>query len=285
MRLSAILLLLGSPALAAELPHNQLRYDSLTAARLNPLGLQEQINLGWRHRLSDSDNVLLDGTYLDAGLTTTLTPAYARIGPRIQLFPLAVLRLTAAWEGGGYFGSFEQMQGFSSTAVEYSDSALEDGEYGATTGSMAMFEARVQAKVSVIADRTTITLNHFDIDLPGGQTTFYEQMTDTLAPNHGWVLRDDTDLLYVSGGPFNTGVRWSWTRAMHGDSSSADTPTQRIGPLAAWTFFDEPDRKFNQPTVVLIANWWIQHPYRTGQDTPAALPYLVLAFAFNGGLT
>ena len=41
---------------------------------------------------------------------------------------------------------------------------------------------------------------------------------------------------------------------------------------------------FNNPTAILIVNWWLEHPYRTGQEVSQAVPYIVLGFAFNGDI-
>lgn len=34
----------------------------------------------------------------------------------------------------------------------------------------------------------------------------------------------------------------------------------------------------------MIVNWWLEHPYRTGQEVSQAVPYIVLGFAFNGDI-
>ena len=54
--------------------------------------------------------------------------------------------------------------------------------------------------------------------------------------------------------------------------------------MLAYTFFDDPDATFNRPTALLIANWWLAHRYRTGEENSAALPYIVLGFRFEGEL-
>ena len=35
-------------------------------------------------------------------------------------------------------------------------------------------------------------------------------------------------------------------------------------------------------TAAVLSQWWIRHPYRTGQDSPAHLPYLLLALIQRG---
>ncbi|MFT4623471.1 MAG: hypothetical protein ACI8PZ_002127 [Myxococcota bacterium] len=33
-----------------------------------------------------------------------------------------------------------------------------------------------------------------------------------------------------------------------------------------------------------IAQWWAQHPYRTGDEQPAALPLIAFGVSFDGDL-
>ena len=77
-------------------------------------------------------------------------------------------------------------------------------------------------------------------------------------------------------------------------------------PLLAYSFYDRPGTRFNKPTILLIAQWHLLQPWRTGKDVtqadrPAirdplatesaitrgvtqALPTIVIGFAFNGDL-
>ncbi len=266
-------------------PKDQLRYESMAAARVNPMGLYEQLDVFWRHQLFDSDHPLLEGSHLDVGVTSLLTPAYARVGPRIRVEPAAVLRLTAAYEFFTYFGNLNQIQSYATTRANYSDSAIRTSPHEGGTGRLFTLEGRLQAKLGRVAARTTGTLFRFDARLPDGDITYYDQMTDTLAPNHGHVVRLDNDLLYLSDAGLTAGLRWSWTDAAHGDGSQADAPTQRLGPVVVLSLSRKDSGVFADPTVIAMANWWLRHPYRTGRDGSQAVPMIALALAFNGGLT
>ena len=57
-----------------------------------------------------------------------------------------------------------------------------------------------------------------------------------------------------------------------------------IGPLLAYTFKDRPKKRFMRPTLYLLAQWWVKHRYRTGQEINQGLPLIVLGFSFNGEL-
>ncbi|MEZ4438949.1 MAG: hypothetical protein R3B72_07660 [Polyangiaceae bacterium] len=56
-------------------------------------------------------------------------------------------------------------------------------------------------------------------------------------------------------------------------------------------FEDDPPSMWNAPTVGLLAQWWLQHRYRTGQppaggledrSVSQALPYILLLFIQKG---
>ena len=69
-----------------------------------------------------------------------------------------------------------------------------------------------------------------------------------------------------------------------GEKQENDNGHQRLGPLAAYTFFDKSYSRFSKPSLVLIVNWYVDHRWRTGADTNAGIPYMVLAFAFTSDL-
>ena len=61
--------------------------------------------------------------------------------------------------------------------------------------------------------------------------------------------------------------------------------THRAGPLISYLFFENPHGLFDAPTLALVANWWLQHPYRAGGSAPGstsqAIPYVGMAFTFR----
>ena len=132
--------------------------------------------------------------------------------------------------------------------------------------------------------RSVMTLNE-------GDTVWYEGVNDVLMPQNGWALHMDNDLLWMGSNGWVAGVRHSmdhvfYPEAENMSSSALDelTPNHRVGPLVAYSFFDEPGRAFNKPTVVLILNWHLKHRYRTGEEISQAMPYGLVAFAFSGDL-
>ena len=302
--LSALALALAAPALANDetppaepgaaatepsIPRHRLYYENLSAVRLNPLGLQEYFTLGYRLRLVESDNVLFKDTYLWVGPTVNLSPAFVKGGAMVQIMPIAVLRLTARYRGQYYFGTFDQIQSWSDTSVNWSDSAMKasnDQAY-ATGGHNISLEVRVQGKVGPVAVRNTSVFHRNWLDVTDGTDLYYDQTFDILAPADGWFFVNDLDVLglFLDGAPLKVGARYTYTAPYYGNGDRSEgNDTHRVGPLIAYTFKDKPGSRFDAPTALLLAQWHVKHPNRAGQDVHQAFPYLALAFLFQGDL-
>ncbi len=270
----------------APAPRDRLWYSNSTFARVNPLGLFNGYRVGWQRRLSTSDSILLQDTYTFIGPITTITPAWARVGGYAESQLLAVLRVFGEVSAIGYYGTFDQVLTFPADA-RYSDLTIADeADRSAPTGGwFANVGGTVRAAAGPVAVRSTAQLLRFDLGghVDGGY--FYEQLSDRLAPDGGWLLLKDTDLLYV-GGKLRLGARYTFTDTLDGsDGTDASLSHHRLGPLFAWQFTDKkPGARFNQPTLFVLTQWWLQHPYRTGDEQPQALPLTAIGFAFNGDL-
>jgi hypothetical protein len=137
----------------------------------------------------------------------------------------------------------------------------------------------VQAAAGPIAVRTTPQVTRYDLALPDGDVAFYDQFWDRLAPDGGFMVLDDTDLLVLAG-PVRAGVRHTFSDHLDGTGGDAGIAHHRVGPLVAWQLADRPPgAPTNDPTVFVLAQWWLQHPYRTG-----AFPLIAAGFAFTGDL-
>jgi hypothetical protein len=268
--------------------------------RLNPEGLIEQLFLTYQLRLYRSESPVLETNYLGVTLSPSLSPSFGRLGAAVDVQPLSVLKLTAGYDWYGYFGNFEYLQSFDSAAADYSDTTLEllsDRETNyAGTGSQLYLGALVQLKVGPVAARSNFRALYSDFDLRGGEPVFYDIVNDMLLANQDWAFVNDADLLYLTDFGLVVGVRHNFTRVDYDaddyrpeDSAAraADEPivTHRLGPLVAYTFFDRDERVlFDEPTVLAIVNWYLDHPWRTGEDVSQGVPYLALGFTFSGSL-
>ncbi|MFT5429880.1 MAG: hypothetical protein ACI9OJ_000553 [Myxococcota bacterium] len=281
----------------AQDAEHRVLYSNFTAFRLNPIGIRNEFEIGYQYKLYDSDSVLFKTGHVRVYLAPTLAPALTRLGVGVDIEPLAVLKLGARWEWVQYFGTFDHFQSFKDVDQPYSDSDI------ATNGDLGLAEVRggwqltlsaeLRGRVGPVVVRNKLVAMYGQMDMRAGDTVWYDPYFDILSPKEGWVLINDADVLvFLLNDKLIVGVRHNVTHAIfpdeafgaNGPRDIASTPTQRLGPLIAYRFFDEPGAAFNRPTAVLLVNWYLVHPHRTGADVSQAVPYVALGFAFSGDL-
>lgn len=271
-------------------PDRRVLLNHLVVFRLNPLGLESQTRAGLQLRLYDSESPIARDNFLFFGLTPRINPAYIKFGQSIELQPLSIINLKATAEVLEYFGTFGFFQSFQSPNDNYSDTTLlanrEAGTNYSTTGFHFAFEPLLQLKVGKVAVRNKTGLEYWAMSVHRGDPVWYDATLDTLVPANGWVLTNDLDVLYVTGGPWTVGLRYSLVKPYYkdtdvraGEALPKSNDHGRVGPLVAYTFYDEGFSTFNRPSVLLIMNWYTHHRWRTGADGPRWKPYLVLGFA------
>ena len=296
----ALLLLLIAPAVSAQVPpqpEQALRYQNLSGIRANPLGLVDVFYVSYRLRLYESDQDVLTQNYVGIGLAGGLSPAWGRIGGIVEVQPLTVLRLWARYVFVGYFGTFNLLASFPDASSDFSDSAIEDRadqpdtENLATTGTELTLGADFQLKVGPMAVRNFTRAYYADMSLRSGDTTFFDQIYDLLMPDEGWVVTNELDGLYVTDFGLIVGARWTYSKpfyqSRHRGIGGEDGPSNdihRVGPLIAYQFSQNLGGKFEQPTLLLLAQWHAVHRWRTGEDVSTAVPYVGLGFQFRGDL-
>ncbi len=297
---TASLLGVGEAAHSQEtqMPDSSVVHRNVFAARDNPIGLQNEYRIAWRKRLSDSQHLLLKDTFWQVGLHSTLTPAMERVGPRIDVKPLAVLQLYAMVEWIYFIGNFQFLQSYPDASVDYSDTAqragADRGENYSTSGWAATAGALLQAKVGDIAVRSNNRIAYGEMDIRAGHQVWYDIYYDMLLPRRSWVMRQENDLLWLKD-RLIVGVRHTWTRswlpqavlAKVAAGADARDTTHRLGPFVAWRLTEEERYAatwFRRPTLVVLSQWWLAHPWRTGQASSQARPMFVLALSFDGRL-
>lgn len=301
MKLPLLLCLSFPLAASAAAPEQVITYRNLAVARLNPLGL---INIGqatYRHRLYASESMAFRDNFFGVGLAPAVSPAFGRLGVVAELQPASFLQLWASYEFIRYFGTFDFLQSFRSPYANFSDTRL--GELSAlpsddpaanyaASGTQFNVGATLQAKVGPVAVRNLFRLMRPDYDLREGDRLVYDILFDALAPNGGWYFNNDTELLWLFDFGLTAGLRWTVTHAFYraedylaGEDPSNPNTMHRLGPMFAYSFWKDRGGAFDNPTALLIANWWLDHRFRTGEDVSQAFPYLVIGFSFTGDLT
>jgi hypothetical protein len=268
------------------IPWNRLYLGSLTVIRYNPLGLETQNRLVFQRRLMDSESLLFRDTFVSGAASLKLNPAFLKVGPTIELQPIAVLNVRAGYEFLRYFGTFGFLQSYPDPSADYADSArkkTEDMAYS-TSGHHVFIEPTLQVKVKSVALRSKLAVEYWNMDVTDGTRVFYDATLDTQVPAKGWVLANDTDLVYLAG-RLTLGARFSgvWPLYTSDHFGPAGEPADfagashlRVGPLVAFSFNTDEYTGFNKPTLLAVVNWYLDHPNREG-----GVPYILLGFSFT----
>jgi hypothetical protein len=271
-------------------------YRNFLAFRANPLGAVDELTLAYRLQLSMRETLLFADTYLLAGAHVFATPAFVRLGPVLEIQPLAALNFSATYDFISTFSTFGQTQSYPSATSSVGPHDIrakgKRNEQYATIGQMLTLSGVFQFKVKHIAMRNIVKAYYTKMRLRDGDRVFYDPALDIAGPRKGWTLTYDADLIYLFDFGLSLLVRNTLTHAFYqrddfrpGEPvSQPNGPTLRVGPAAAFTIFDRPGVRFNRPTVFLLTQWWYRHRFRTGEQTSAGIPYIALGFQFDGDL-
>jgi hypothetical protein len=281
-------------------PEHKLLVQNTILGCIHPAGLVDLAQIGYRHRLYASSDPVSEDNFVGVGVVPTLSPAFARVGPVLELQPLSVLSLAASYEEIRFFGNYGSLQSFSSPLANYDDAELSrrgDLPRGdplapyAGRGSQLSLTAILQAKVGPFAARGTTRLMRPDYDVRAGDRVVYDPMYDLLVPNNGWFMNQDVDAVYITDWGLLAGVRWTSTLAFYGAKDYApgeaqrdpNTPMHRVGPVVAYSFWQNRGGAFDDPTFFLASAWWLSHRYLAG-GASQVLPFVAFGFQFTGDL-
>jgi hypothetical protein len=167
----------------------------------------------------------------------------------------------------------------------------EDARNYSTTGTQFTLTGVLRLKFGPVALRNTFRLMRADFDLRDGDQLFYDQIWDLLVPDEGWYMNNDVDVLVFLGERWKVGARWTYATAFYEaddfrpgqPQEDINNPTNRVGPAMIYTFPSK-SATFKDPSLLVLANWWVQNRFRTGEEVSLALPYIVVGFTFNGDL-
>ena len=286
--------------------------SDLTVLRLNPLGLETRARFGVQKRLYASEKAITRNNFGFAGIYPKLNPASAHLGVGGEIQPASIFNLRVLGEVQKYFGTFGMLQSFQTANANYSDQTLKDLRDSTTmepqtaTVLHASIQPLLQLKVGPIALRGLFQFDYWDFKVRSGDTVAYEATFDTLLPDNGWTMSIDADVLYTGRKNTAIGLRYSHVRPFYKDKHFANAAEleaydgenvhNRLGLFAAYTLADDGPSKFNKPTVIVIASWYLSHRWRTGEPgtlasgdrsddfTSRAFPYLLVGFAFESDL-
>lgn len=262
-----------------EDPSAGLRVTAKLSYRHQPIGLALFNDTAYRVDLFDSDNLLLDGTYVEAGFYSIFSPAYARPGVYVEIVPVALLQLRSAAQYSYYFGTFgflyvpEDTDDPSWTIPDFQTSADNgDGQ----SGSVLFVENTITPRLKL---GRLVALGEFQhiytrafIDSP----VYYEPYYDLLLEksDHSFIFKPTLGGLIVQNP--NTfvmlGARWQRTWTL-----GSDVDSQMLGGLLLWglpkTWIKQGD-----PRLAVLMAYWLDHPMASRVGTLFAGGSFSMAF-------
>jgi len=282
-------------------PKTQWAFANQFAIRYNPLGLQNELFMGYRSKLYDkpNDNLLFGKAYWWVGGISRMSPQFVQTGLFFRTLPIAILELQGIFAHVVGFKDSSNIQGYYTEGTRDAVGATETPR--ASTGNFiasgwqASLQARLQIKFGSIAVRSTNLFRHFDLNGEGAQLSddlFYDQTLDVITPFKSWVYQNDVDVLYVDKNkPWVAGARYTITKPLT-DPTSPEVAAQEIydiqraGFLFAWKFKATPTAQGlearRRHALIVLSQWHLDHSYRVGQSMNKLIPYFAVVYSFSG---
>ncbi len=222
----------ATPAGAAP-PQREVR--NTLGAMVNVIGLENNLDVVWTWKLSESKNPLLSDAHLALGLTDTLSPAYNRVAAWVELSPLSILDLRAGVEPTVYFGLFNSLQDFASYDAPFDEKTRKD------TNSLSYFGTARRLYVAPTVKMRfgrVVAFSGAEVEwwkASGDGPYFYEPARDVLLKSDGdRLVRTSSALLYTQ--PFS-GEKKLMIGPLHqliDVSGARANRVQRLGVMAVY---------------------------------------------------
>jgi hypothetical protein len=239
-----------------------IRHESAFGVRATPIGLNILSDTAYRLELPRGESVLLQGTYLDAGVTTGISPAFVWVGPYVEALPVAVLRLRFSAQYMQYFGNFGYLYVPEGETKDWSlDRLAESADLDLGTASSGMmYEGRItpQIRAGKIVAFVENRLTWMTMDV---ESDYYEPFFDMLfAPSEFyWVTRPTVGYLLGSNPSHSyllLALRWERMVA-----TKADVTRDTAGLVYVWKI-PTTWMSWGEPTLSGFGGVFLKHPNR-----------------------
>ncbi len=294
MALTCALLLFALKARGQLAPDSApLQYSATLFAQGNPRALALDLRLQYRHELGAAGS----GSTIGGFAGVAAGPAGLRPELGIEIQPLANLSFGVDYSASYYFGTLGLAQSYPSPNADYGSGAFSapvdgpGGSYALWVQQLRM-HVTLQAIIGPFAVRSTTRAARFFADLHPSDRVFYDPIFDVTVYKNGWVGQNDTDVVYPWTSNVVVGLRYTLTLAWYPSDAYApgeqrenpNTPISKLGPVAGWQFLHSERGLVQRGTLLLAAQWYLAHRYRTGATVSGALPLFGLGLAFSGDL-
>jgi hypothetical protein len=294
---AALALALLAPAVHAQMAPG-FQYSGTLFSQMNPRALAVDLRVQYRQAL-DSDG-LLGGSVVGAFAGLTTSPGMLRPTVGLEIQPLATASFSIsfgiAYSAAYYFGllpahSYPSPHADYGSAVFSGPAEGPGGGYPLLVHQLAL-NATLQGTLGPFAARSTTRALRFFAGLHGSDTVVYDPALDVVVYKDGWVGQNDTDVLYSSRPDLALGLRHTLTVAWYPSDAYAlgeprenpDTPISKLGPFALWRIFRSERGMVKRADVLVTAQWYLLHRYRTGETVSGAFPLLGLGLVLSGDL-
>lgn len=288
------LLLIAPEAWAQLMPSDApLQYSTAFVAQGNPSAVAVDLRLQYRHPLGGAAS----GSAIGGFAAIAAGPAGLRPGVGLQIQPLANFSFGVDYFATYYFGTVGLAQSYPSPLSDHRRGAFSvpsdgpGGSYALWVHQLTM-HTMLQGVLGPIAVRNTTRASRFFADLHGNDRVFYDPLLDVAVYKDGWVGLNETDVVYLWTSNFIVGLRHTLTIAWYPSDAyepgaphdNPNTPISKLGPVAAWQFLQSDGGRVQRGALLLTAQWYLAHRYRTGDTVSGALPFLGLGLVFSGDL-
>ena len=292
---AACALLLIAPQAWAQLIQSDapLQYSVTLIGQANPRIGAVDLRLQYRHPLGGAGS----GSAIGGFAAIAVGPAGLRPGAGLQIQPLRNFSFGVDYFATRYFGTLGLAQSYPSPVSDYGSdffSAPRDGPGGsyALWVHQLTMHATLQGVLGPIAVRNTTRASRFFANLHGNDRVFYDPVLDVVAYKDGWVGQNETDVVYLLTSDFIVGLRYTLIIAWYPSDAyepgtpqdNPNTPINKLGPVAAWQFLQSDGGLVQRGNLLLSAQWYLTHRYRTGDTVSGALPFLGFSLVFSGDL-
>jgi len=237
--------------------------------RAQPIGLAWLPRVGYRVPLSDSKALLYDGTHVEVGGVSALSPASLHAGGYFKVVPLAPLVLKLEAQQLRFLGLFGNLRTFDRPA-DWSvlDESLDvtSGEHA--TGYKVRAESIFRVVLGPILGIVSYSGNWQGMDMPADQN-WYDPTLDMIFEPNDFMHELHANLAGILWGHpkasevLALGIRW---HSMVTEKSGYKR--QMLGGLALWKPGILVEQDF---TILATVCGYLEDPYRTGPYVGGAL--------------
>jgi hypothetical protein len=274
--------------------------------RANPFLVASQNTLGLRRAIGKTERPFLDENFFGLGISPQLSASYLRLGLYAEAQPLNFLRLWVSADAIAYTGVAGALYSAPTPTAHLSDTTLwglQGFPYGHPDGpqpgigSQLTLGADLTLRFGVIAVDNRFKVAQSHVELSAGDTVYYDPDYDIVVADEGLLVNNELDIAYASDFGLFAGLRTTLTHAFYtpdnfleheqaaaADGENPNGPIVRTGPVVSYTFFDDEGAWFNRPTLLVSAQWFVTHRYRTGADSSPFIPCVTVAFEATGDL-